>query len=445
MTTGLPRKLNLLDAISIVVGIVIGGGIFVVPNLVARSLQSTSLILIAWLFAGVVSFFGALACAELGAAIPATGGQYVFLRESYGPFAGFLCGWTMFVVARTAQVAWLAVTLALYASYFIPLGAVAMKLVALGSLALFMTVNYCGVRASAFVQKCFTFAKLAGLLLIVGAAFIAQPHGAAVPEAGANSFSLSPFGVALIACLLSYDGWVQVSFVAGEIQRPQRNILIALALGLAICIAIYILANVAYLRVLTIPEIAASDHVGASAAERAMGPIGGSIVSSIILLSIIGTLNGCFLTSPRIYFAQARDGLFFRKFGEIHARFQTPSFAILAQAVWAAVLVVTGSYEALAAYAMFATWLFYGLMVAGLFVLRRKQPDLPRPYRMWGYPFTALLFLAVTLWFLVNTLVTRPAPALAGLALIAAGIPVYFVWHRPSRAATIRRSPQPLS
>jgi APA family basic amino acid/polyamine antiporter len=203
-----------------------------------------------------------------------------------------------------------------------------------------------------------------------------------------------------------------------------------------ICIGIYTLANVAYLRLLSIPEIAASPHVGATAAERAMGPVGGTLVSVIILLSVIGTLNGCFLTSPRIYFAQARDGLFFRKFGEVHPRFRTPAFAIVAQALWAAVLIVTGSYESLAEYAMFATWLFYGLMVAGVIVLRRKAPDLARPYRMWGYPITALLFLAVTVWFLVNTLLTRPGPALAGVLLIAAGVPVYLFWHTPKGAAT---------
>jgi basic amino acid/polyamine antiporter, APA family len=435
----LPRKLNLLDAVSLVVGIVIGGGIFVVPNLVARSLPSASLILTAWLFAGVVSFFGALACAELGAAIPATGGQYVFLRESYGPFAGFLCGWTMFVVARTAQVAWLAVTVSLYVGYLIPLSPIAAKLLALAALALFTAINYRGVEAGALVQKSFTFAKLAGLIVIIAAAFLAKPHAATAQPVSAG-FSITQFGVAMIACLLGYDGWVQVSFVAGEIRRPQRNILLALTSGLVICIGIYTLANLAYLRVLSIPEIAASPHVGATAAERAIGPIGGTLVTVIILLSVIGTLNGCFLTSPRIYFAQARDGLFFRKFGEVHPRFRTPAFAIVAQAVWAAVLIVTGSYESLAEYAMFATWLFYGLMVAGVIVLRRKQPDLARPYRMWGYPVTTLLFLVVTVWFLVNTLVTRPGPAIAGLLLIAAGIPVYFLCVKATRPSSTMAS-----
>jgi APA family basic amino acid/polyamine antiporter len=184
------------------------------------------------------------------------------------------------------------------------------------------------------------------------------------------------------------------------------------------------------MRVLSIPEIAASDHVGASAAERVMGSAGGSLVALIILLSIIGTINGCFLTSPRVYFAQARDGLFFAKFGEVHPRFQTPAFAIAAQAVWSLVLLLSGTYETLMDYAMFALWVFYGLMVLGVILLRRSRPELPRPYRMWGYPVTPILFLAVTMFFLGNTLIASPGPSLAGLALIATGVPVYFLWSR---------------
>jgi APA family basic amino acid/polyamine antiporter len=432
--TELPRKLGLLDSLSIVVGIVIGGGIFLVPNLVARNLTSTTSILSVWIFAGVASFFGALACAELGAAIPATGGQYVFLREAYGPLAGFLCGWSMFVVARTAQVAWMAVTFSLYVAYFVPLTPLESKLLGIGAILLFAAINYRGVSAGAWVQKSFTFAKVVGLLIIIGGALFFGGHAPAVAAAAPAPFELSHFGVALIACLLAYDGWVQVSFVAGEIKNPHRNILLALALGVGACVAIYMLANVAYLHVLSIPEIAASDHVGATAAERVMGPVGGTLVAAIILLSIIGTLNGCFLTSPRVYFAQARDGLFFAKFATVHPRFQTPAFAIVAQAVWSIVLLLSGTYETLADYAMFALWIFYGLMVLGVILLRFKQPDLPRPYRMWGYPLTPLLFLAVTVYFVVNTLVTRPGPSLAGLGLIATGVPVYFIWSRVRRS-----------
>lgn len=430
----LPRKLGLLDSLAIVIGIVIGGGIFLVPNLVARNLSSAPLILSVWVFAGVASFFGALACAELGAAFPSTGGQYVFLREVYGPMAGFLCGWSMFLVARTAQVAWLAVALSLYLSYFVPLGPMESKVVGVAAILVFAAINYRGVTAGALVQKGFTFAKVAGLLIIIGSALFLR-GGPPPATTGAAPFSFSQFGVALIACMLAYDGWVQVSFVAGEIRDPGRNILLALAGGVAACIFIYVLANVAYLQVLSVPEIAASDHVGADAAERVLGPAGGTLVASIILMSIIGTLNGCFLTSPRVYFAQARDGLFFPRFASVHPRFQTPAFSIVAQAIWAIVLVVSGTYETLAEYAMFGLWIFYGLMVLGVVLLRVKRPDLPRPYRMWGYPATALLFLAVAAYFVVNTLVTRPGPSLAGLALIATGVPVYFYWRKSSQPA----------
>ncbi len=425
----LPRKFGLFDSLSIVIGVVIGGGIFLVPNLVAQELHTIPSILAVWVVAGLVSFFGALACAELGTMFPATGGQYVFLRESYGPLVGFLCGWSMFLVSRTAQVAWLAMTLALYVSYFVPLSPLAAKLLGLAVLGLFTGINYWGATAGALVQKVFTSAKVLGLLLIIGSAlFWKGPHPASAAAGG--EFTLRGFGIALVACVLAYDGWVQLSFVSGEIRNPRRNILLALALGSAVCIAIYLLANIAYLRVLSIPEIAASSHVGADVTERVLGSAGGKLVSFIILLSIIGSLNGCFLTSPRVYFAQARDGLFFRKFASVHPRHQTPGFSIVAQGIWAAALLLSGSYESLIDYAMFGLWLSYGAMVAGLIVLRIKRPELPRSYRMWGYPVTPILFLIVTVCFLGNMLVSRPEPSLIGLVLTLAGVPVYFIWAR---------------
>ncbi len=429
MKSDLPRTLGLLDALSIVIGIVIGGGIFLVPNLIAQNLPSAFWILGIWVFAGVVSFFGGLACAELGAAMPATGGQYVYLREAFGPLVGFLCGWTNFLISRGAQSAWLAVVLAIYISYFHPFGPVASKVIAVGAIAIFTYVNYRGVSLGAMVQKCFALAKLVGIMIIVGSAWLMTAPAPAVPP-DTHHVTASSFGVALIACLMAYDGWVQMSFVAGEIKNPKRNILLALAFGIAAVIGVYLLANAAYLRVLSLPEIAASPHVGADAAERALGPAGGTLVSIIILLSIIGSLNGAILTCPRVYFAQARDGLFFRRFGEVHPRYQTPGFAILAQGVWASVLIISGSYETLIDYAMFAIWLSYVFTVAAVLVLRRTQPDLPRPYRMWGYPVTPVLFLGVATWFLGNMLVTRPGPSLAALGLTAAGVPVYFWWKR---------------
>jgi basic amino acid/polyamine antiporter, APA family len=433
----LARRLGLGDSIAIVVGIMIGGGIFLVPNLVAQSLPSTPMIMAVWVLAGAISLVGALAWAELGAAFPSTGGQYVFLREAFGPLAAFLCGWSLFTVSRSAQVAWMAVVFALYLSYIVPLTPLESKALSLAALAVFTWVNYRGAKVGAGVQNIFTLAKVGGAALIIAAALLLGGRvGHVAPASLAPAtpgISLASFGVALIACLLAYDGWVQLSFVAGEIRNPQRNVVKALAVGTVAVMAIYLLANAAYLHVLSIPQIAASAHVGADAAGRVLGPAGGTVVALIILVSILGTLNGCFLTTPRVYFAQAADGLFFRKFADVHPRYLTPGFAIVAQGVWAAVLLLTGSYESLIDYALFGIWVFYGLMVAAVIVLRRARADVPRPYRMWGYPVTPVLFLAVTIWFLGNMLVTRPEPAFAGLGLILTGLPAYVIWKRFAR------------
>ena len=411
----------------------IGGGIFLVPNLVARSLPSAPMIAGVWILAGAISLIGALACAELGSAFPSTGGQYVFLREAYGPFAAFLCGWSSFTVTRGAQSAWAAVVFSIYFSYLVPLTPVESKLVSLTVLAIFTWVNYRGAKLGAMFMNSFSLAKVVGAFVIIIPAILFGSHAAAAATPAVPGASLSSFGVALIACLLAYDGWVQLSFVAGEIRDPQRNVVRALAIGTLGVTAIYLLANFAYMRVMTIPEIAASEHVGADAASRVMGPAGGTVVSVIILLSILGTVNGCCLTIPRLYFAQAADGLFFRRFADVQPRYGTPGFAILAQTAWASVLLITGSYETLIDYALFGIWVFYALMVASVIVLRRKRADVFRPFRMWGYPVTPLVFLAITLWFLGNMLVTKPGPSFASVGLILTGIPAYFIWRRTAR------------
>jgi APA family basic amino acid/polyamine antiporter len=276
----------------------------------------------------------------------------------------------------------------------------------------------------------FTALKLAGIAVLIGGAFLARGHAAVAATPIPSPFPWSPFGVAMISCLLCYDGWASISFIAGEVRRPDRNLPLALAIGLGICACVYTLANVAYLRVLTVPEIANANAVGAAAAQRAIGSLGAGLVSLTILISIVGANNGHFLTAPRILFAQASDGLFFQSFRRIHPRFQTPSFSILAQGSWAAFLALTGSYEALMTYAMFAAWLFYGATVASVLVLRRKYPRARRPYRMWGYPATTLAFVAVALWLVGNTIVSKPAASLLGALLIGAGVPVYYVWRR---------------
>jgi APA family basic amino acid/polyamine antiporter len=367
--------------------------------------------------------------------IPATGGQYVYLREAYGPLCAFLCGWTYFFVILSAAIGWLAISFSNYLGYFVPLTPALAKAVAVGLIAAVTLVNYRGVTAGAAVQNLFTLMKVGGLVVLIASAFLSGRPPAAVTAPAATTlvtaeFSIAHFGVAMISCVLAYDGWVALSFVAGEVRNPKRNLLLALSLGLGLAVGIYVLANVAYLRVLTVGEIAATDRVGALAAERAMGPWGGSFVSLTILMSIVGAINGWAMTAPRIYFAQAQDGLFFRRFAGIHPRYQTPGFSILAFGAWAALLAVTGTYENLASYAMFAAWIFYGLTAVGVLVLRRKFPDRARPYRMTGYPVTLFLFVAVALGFVINTFIATPVPAVVGTLLIAAGVPAYFFWKR---------------
>jgi APA family basic amino acid/polyamine antiporter len=428
----LPRKLGVIDAIAVVIGIVIGSGIFVLPNLIARSLPSPTAILAVWIISGVLSFFGSLGYAELGAMMPHTGGQYVYVREAYGPLWAFVCAWTFMLAVLAGGSAWLAVTFSIYAGYFVPLTPAKGKMVSIALIAVLSAVNYLGVRPGAHVQRIFTGLKIAGLAVLIGAAFLA-PHSARAADAH-PPISLPSFGVAMAACLMAYNGWSYVSFIAGEVKDPQRNLLRALLIGMATVAALYIFANAAYLRVMSIPEIASTERVGADLAMRTLGSIGGTFVSITVLLSIIGAVNGCILTAARIPFAQAQDGLFFARFGKVHPRFQTPASAIAWGGVWTALLVLTGSYDTLYSYSIVAAWIFYTMTVAAVFVLRRKMPDAPRPYRMWGYPYTLWSFVGLSIWFIANAFVTQLQPSLMAFVIIAAGMAAYSLWckRRPA-------------
>ncbi len=436
----LPRRLGLLDACLIVIGIVIGAGIFLIPNVIARSLPSAPAILAVWIAAGVLSYFGGLAYAELGAMMPETGGQYVYLREAFGPGCAFLSGWIFLLAVIPGSMAFLAVSFSIYLRHFVRLSPAAGGAVSAALMAALTAANYIGVKPGAWVQRIFTSLKIAGLLLLIGAAIVA-PHAAGRPPAPSPPVSYHGIGLALTACLLAYNGWSYVSFVAGEIKDPQRNLPRAMMLGMAGVMALYLGANIAYLNVLSVPEIAATERVGAAVAARTMGPAGATVLSVVVLLSIIGAINGNILTGARIPFAQARDGLFFARFGRVHPRFETPAFAIVAQTAWTIVLVITGSYETLFAYTMLSSWIVYTLGVAAVWVLRRKSPAAPRPYKMWGYPYTMWAFLIVSVWYMVDAMVNQPKPSLMAFAVCAAGIPFYLYWRTRARAAVTVSEP----
>jgi len=419
MAEKLKRSLGLWDSASMVAGIVLGAGIFVVPGLIARELPSAPWIMAAWIAAGLLSFLGALVFAELGAMIPETGGHYVFLREAFGDLPAFLCGWTFFVVIQPSVTAYLAANFAQYLGYFVsipPLAAGLGLIVALGA------VNYFGIRWGARVQNVFTAAKLLGVAILIGSAWFVP----ATPAPPAASVTAPAFGVAMIACLMAFEGWSYLSFIAGEVRDPQRNLVRAVAIGLGVCGAIYLLANAAYLRVLTIEELTASPRPGALAAERTLGSFGGTLVSLVILVAIVGSANGQLLAPARVYFAQARDGLFFRRFAEVHPRHGSPYWALLGVSVWSAMFLLTNAWQTLLNYAIFSNWLIVTGVIASLIALRRRQPDRPRPFRMWGYPATAYLFLALAIAFCANTLIERSRDSAVALVLILAGVPVFY-------------------
>jgi APA family basic amino acid/polyamine antiporter len=299
---------------------------------------------------------------------------------------------------------------------------------------LLSAANYLGVKEGAWIQRLFTSAKIAGLLLLIGAALFAAPSSQIARTT--TPLSYAGVGFVMTVCLMAYNGWSYVSFVAGEVTDPQRNLPRALALGMGAVMALYVFSNIAYMRVLTLAEIAGTERVGAALAERTMGRAGATILSAVVLLSVTGAINGCILTGARIPFAQARDGLFLSHFGRVHPRFETPSVAIVAQALWTGLLILTGSYETLSAYTMLSAWIFYTLSVVAVWVLRRKRPDAPRPYKMWGYPYTLWSFVIVSVWFMADALVNQPKTSLIAFGLAAAGIPFYRIWRKWSPASS---------
>jgi basic amino acid/polyamine antiporter, APA family len=431
----LPRAIGYLGSTAIVVGTIIGSGIFLVPHNVAMRVGTSGSLFAVWVVGGLLSLAGALSLAELGAALPEAGGVYVYLREAYGKGFAFLYGWGMLVVIHSGSAATLAVAFAIYSGTFLPLSPLEGKLAASAVIAVLTAVNVFGVRAGSAVQTLFTFAKLAGLAIIVGSAVLVRevrPLAGSLPLPTPRT-TMSSFGVALVGVLWAYEGWHMLAFTAGEVRNPARVLPRSFFLGTLLVVLAYLSANLAYLRVLTLPALAEHQRVAATAMEILAGPRGRLFVSALILCSIFGALNGTILTGPRAYFAMARDGVFFSSVGRVHPRFKTPARAVLVQGALSLVLAVSGTYEQLYTYVIFSAWIFYGAAVMAVLVLRKQRPSLERPYRIWGSPFVPIVFSLAALGIVVNTLLTKPRESGVGLAIILLGLPIYFAWKRKER------------
>jgi len=427
------RALGLWETSAIVIGIMIGTAIFIVPAEITREVGSPGAGLAVWAVAGVLSLFGALTFAELAAMLPQAGGQYVYLREAYGSLVSFLCGWTFFLAVQTGGISVLAVGFAQYLGEFLPLSLWQQRIAAAAAIALFTVINYRGVREGGRVQSVLTGLKVGAMVALIILGFVLArglPAGESLPSAPVGAGFISSFGVAMVAALWAYEGWNACTFAAGEVKRPERNLPLALILGTLTVVALYLSLNLVYYHVLGVAEIARSTRVGADAAVRIFGRSGSYIVTLAIIISTLGSLNGSILAAPRVYYAMARDGSFFRWCGAVHPQFRTPHLALALQGAWAILLVALGTYEQLFTYVMFAAWVFYALTGLAVMVLRRKLPDLPRPYRVFGYPLLPIVFVLTATWFVLNTLVERPVEGGIGTLIVAAGVPVYFFWRR---------------
>ena len=432
----LRKELNLFDAVAVVVGTTIGSGIFLIPSSIAAQLHSLAAVLLAWMIGGILTLFGALSLGELGSIYPGTGGLCTYLRHAYGPLTAFLYAWELLFMIHSGTIAALAVAFGLYVAQILPLNPIEQKVSSAMLILAFTTLSCFGIRGGKRVQNFVAGAKISGLagiialLCVKGSRPIRLFDGAA--NNGSHTFSLTGFGVALVAVLFAYEGWHVISFVAGEMNKPQLDLPRSLFYGSAIVMLIYVLANLGYYHVLSPPEIQGSNAVAALAVKKILGPIAANFISLLIVVSILGCMNGLILTGPRVYYGMARDDAFPHAFGRISERYRTPMLALIVQGVWAAVLSVSGSYRQIFTDVIITAWIFYGLGVAAVLVLRRTQPQLDRPFRVPGYPWVPLLFCATAIGLVLNTFIDGPLRAVAGIALIVMGLPVYYFLDRSS-------------
>ncbi|HXG65941.1 MAG TPA: amino acid permease [Blastocatellia bacterium] len=435
----LTRTLRLNDLILLIVGCVIGSGIFLVPGTALKQVHGAVwLVLLVWFVGGVLSLLGALTYGELSAANPKAGGLYVYIRDCFGPLPAFLFGWAMFFAISGGAIATLAVAFSNNLNEVIPMSPAVRTTVSLVMIAVVTAVNVRGTRHSANLQNWTTAIKV-GAILVMSVALLALGSGfsgaeASAPAAAAEGSLASGFGLAMIGVLWAYEGWQYGTFSAGETINAQRNYPRAYLVGMAALIGIYLLANVAYLAALGPEALMRSESAAASSLAAVVSPGVGRLIAIAIALSIFSAANAVTLTSPRVYYAMAQDKLFFQKLAEVHPRFHTPAFAVVAASLWAAALAATGTFRDLLTYVVFTGWLFYALGAASIFIYRRREPARELPYKVPGYPWTPLLFILAAAALVVNTIVADPMTAAKGLGIVLTGAPIYFIWRARSRA-----------
>lgn len=450
----LQRVLGLWSAVSIVVGTVIGSGIFLVPTRMIAEVGSTHTLFAVWIVAGLLSLFGALTYAELAAAMPEAGGEYVFLREAYGPFWGFLYSWTQLAVAKSGSIATLGAGFYLYLSVFMPSLAHPIfvipypigpgggpleihygQLVSICLILILLVVNYVGVESGGRLQVVVTAVKMSLIIAVVCLGWFGGGGSLHhLQESAGNGKGFLGFFAAMVGALWAYDGWNNVSMVSSEIKHPQRNLPRALIFGILAVIVTYILVNIAYFYVLSPSEVAHTDQVAAGMMAKLYGPTAARAVTVVVLISILAALNGSILSGARVPYAMARDGYFFKAIADVHPKYKTPGNSMIALCVWSAILILSGWYEQLYNFVIFGSWILYAMTAASVFVLRRKRPNMPRPYRVTGYPFVPFLFVLVAVVLLGSTLGNSPRESLMGLGFMAIGIPLYFHFRRKTSA-----------
>lgn len=434
----LRRELGLFDTVMINTGTVVASAIFIVPGAIAAGFLSSGPSILVWVVGGLVSLCGALCVAELSAAMPEAGGQFIYLRRAWSPMVGFLYGWGAFLVVNTASVAAIAVGFATYLGVFVPLSPGGIKVVAAASIMALTTLNIFGIKFGSVTQNVLTTLKLLALLSVpVLALFLVQGgSGNLMPFWPADgSGTWLAFGPAMVAVLWAYDGWIETTYVGSEIKNPERNLPLSIILSTLLVIALYLIVNTAYFWILGPERVAGSDLVASDAMTLLLGTGGAVFITLAIVISTLGANNGIVFTAARIPYAMAKEGLFFRWAGTVHPRYKTPVPALLAQLVIALAMTVSGSYIQLATYVVFVSFLFYGMSAAGVILLRFREPEMPRPYRTWGYPVTPIIFILFALYLVGDTIVQTPKESAVGAAILLAGVPAYLYWSRKKRLA----------